>query len=136
MKLPPNLTQLQHQLRKGVHPDDMGLRELGEGAQKTAYRFDTKYGSYAVKKQTGGWQDENQTRPPKADVAGYDEIYQIRAGVWIIQEMAVRILAEIDPHENARAWNAYRQIRRTCIGDLHTHNFGTRKDGTLICFDW
>ena len=140
-KQPPNLTQLQHKLRQGCSPSDWNLAIIGNGAQKCAFviefpkkSYETETSKFVIKENSGGYRDGSK-RPPNLQAYGIDTIYQIKAGDWIIQELAVKILADLP--RNHTAWAKFLKMRNAGIDqDLHSHNFGIRDDDSLICFDW
>ena len=155
MKQPPNITQLQHKLRKGANPEDWNLRVLGAGVEKTAYQIDfvkviflendytkpfKQMVSYVVKLNESGGYIEGPKKCP--DLTDYDvqKIYQIQAGKYVIQELTT-VLGITTTEQYPDAWAAYDKLnsaRRNgeIRGDFHTNNMGVRPNGELVCFDW
>jgi hypothetical protein len=141
MKPPPNITQLQHRLRKGSAPLELGCTVIEKGAQKIAYLIVFPHGTrYVVKENTGGWKNPQQKRPPDLRKYGCETIYQLRARQWTIQEyvtpLKMRNCDEYLVPESHPVWEIFWTVSRAECGDYHPANFGIRDSGELVCFDW
>lgn len=140
---PANVQALIQALRRGYTPEQIaGLKELESGAQKTAYSYSDNWGEYVVKENTGGWVNSEQKRAPNLKRYGCDTIRQWFAKDYIVQEYVTPLRmrnAEWNEYlvpKKHPAWNVFREVRTHERGDYHEANFGIRKDGTLVCFDW
>lgn len=132
-----NFTYLTRELRAGRHPEDLGCRVIGQGAQNVAYGWtDSSGAKWVIKKFVGGYRDES-TRPPRIiQKYGARMARTIRCKTWVVQERAVEVLAHTDRQEYPQAWASYDAIHELDVADIHLMNCGVDTNGQLIVFDW
>lgn len=133
-----SIINLERALRRGLDPNTLNARKVGQGCQNIAYLYTLSTGTRVIiKTLVGGWND-GKKRPPRA-IKNFGARYALttRAGQWIIQE-AVEVMSKSQQYRDRKgeAYENWQRMYYACIGDLHEHNVGIDTKGQLVVFDW
>lgn len=117
------LNQLRDQLRRGLHPTDIGGSRLGNGAYRTAFAV----GPFVVKETQPVVMDTKRSLQAYADAMkalGLRLAPTVKVGSWDIQLRYFPL-----PKNENLGW------RRVGV-DIHGGNVGRDRRGRFVAFDW
>lgn len=139
-----NVSYIERMLRAGKTPKELGGKEIGSGAFKTAYLF----GDNLIVKENAqfGFAGKADKTPPRAIRRfGARAPRTYKAGKYILQERVIPLRDQTTSnwnvsHDSAayKNWKAmYAEGGKNGIPhDVHEYNCGVDKNGQLVVFDW
>ena len=133
------LLTLERKLRNGETPESLGMKELGNGVQKTAYLIKCDVRDYVVKKNTGAYNGgcgNGKKICPNLQRFGIIRVIQKQVGEWLIQEMTTPLCKIAYDSQVWKLYESFINAEDRPRGDYHAGNFGVTKSGRLVCFDW
>jgi len=139
-----SIVNLERELRKGITPKELGAKKIGEGVQNVAYQYETTKGTtpFVIKRKVLGCVNHSPKPPGFIKKYGFRKAITYRAGKFVIQESATKLISKLDnEHPAFKAWSQMledhpRYSKRHGNHDIHMNNCGITESGDWIVFDW